>query len=114
MQTRTMEMLEQGPNAASTSSSSKSDATFYFDLETYIARYDPTSETRLKRLFFIGSRTNNEQVARMCLEMAESQLKVMGNTKVYREVFGMKKTQRAVDHDEQQFPNKNGKTTDNQ
>jgi len=82
----------------------------YFDLETYISRYDPKSETRLQRLFFIASQTSNDEMARMCLEMAESQLKAMGNTKVYREMYNMMNWQSLTGADVEQLPT-NGTTT---
>jgi hypothetical protein len=81
----------------------------YFDLETYISRYEPKSETRLQRLFFIASQTSNDEMARMCLEMAEAQLKAMGNTKVYREMYNLMNRQSSTVADVEQLPT-NGST----
>jgi hypothetical protein len=79
-------------------------SSLYFDLDTYISRYDPKSETRLQRLFFIASKTSNDEMARACLEMAESQLKAMGNTKVYREMHQMLNRQSLAVTDVEQLP----------
>lgn len=81
--------MNNSTNTSNSRSNEVSSSSLYFDLETYISRYDAKSETRLQRLFFIASQTSNEDMARMCLEMAESQLKAMGNTKVYREIYSM-------------------------
>lgn len=59
-----------------------------FDLETYIGRYNPTSETRLQRLLFIGERSSDQAVSKLAYELAERQMKECGNVRRYKEVFG--------------------------
>ena len=86
----------------------------FFDFETYVSRYEPRSETRLQRLLFIASQTTNDEVARMCYDMAEAQLKVMGNTKVYRDVFGRTiNMQQSPDYQSSEEAAKNGERDKN-
>ena len=71
-----------------------------FDLEAYIARYDPASETRLQRLLLIGShcsssggsggtaRDTSQAVAARAYRLAERQCRDAANVRTYRQVFG--------------------------
>ena len=69
------------PGGNSTSSS-------IFDLESYISRYDPQSETRLQRLLLIGSKSTSEETVRAAYVLAEQQMRDTANLRRYREVFG--------------------------
>ena len=69
-----------------------------FDLEAYIARYDPASETRLQRLLLIGSSSSSQSssasstcdmaVAARAYRLAERQCRDAANVRTYRQVFG--------------------------
>ena len=57
------------------------------DLEAYISRYEPNSETRIQRLLFIGRNAPSAELATQAYSLLEAQLKEMGNWKRYSEVF---------------------------
>jgi len=65
-----------------------------FDLESYISRYEKSSETKLQRLLFIAkhasseNNNNNNELIKSCYEMIEKHCKEYGNVKRYKEVFG--------------------------
>lgn len=68
-----------------------------FDLQTYISRYDPPSETRLQRLLFLAhqfhSSSNNSEhgsdsLASQAFDMAVQRMKESGNHRRYLEEFG--------------------------
>jgi len=58
-----------------------------FDLEAYISRYHPTSETRLQRLLFIGEHAPDPGVSSLAWDLAERQLRECANVRQYRKVF---------------------------
>mmetsp|Transcript_17296 Transcript_17296/g.26762 ORF Transcript_17296/g.26762 Transcript_17296/m.26762 type:complete len:516 (-) Transcript_17296:158-1705(-) len=58
-----------------------------FDLETYIGRYHPSSETRLQRLLFIGEHAPDPGGSSLAWDLAERQMRECGNVRKYREVF---------------------------
>ncbi len=72
----------------SSSSSSSPSASSYFDIETYISRYQPKSNITLQRLLYLSCITNDNEAARKGFQLLEQRLKTKGNTKMYREVFG--------------------------
>ena len=85
---------EEPTNEASALSSASSPP---FDLEAYVARYEPTSETRLQRLLLIGSQsqssstacdTSQAAVAAQAYRLAERQCRDTANVRTYRQVFG--------------------------
>jgi len=59
-----------------------------FDLETYIARYPATSETRLQRLLFIAKKTTDSDLSKRAYHMAERQLRENSNVRCYKDNFG--------------------------
>lgn len=63
-----------------------------FDLDAYIARYEPNSETRLQRLLLMASVSSSSQssadLARQAYQMAERQCRETANVGTYRQVFG--------------------------
>jgi hypothetical protein len=62
-------------------------ATTAFDLDAYIGRYAPGSETRIQRLTFIATHATDEFIQQSALRLLESQLKESGNTVRYQQVF---------------------------
>ena len=58
-----------------------------FDLDTYIGRYAPESETFLQRLAFIAQQTSDSQTRQSALNMLEHQLKESGNVVRYNQVM---------------------------
>jgi hypothetical protein len=59
-----------------------------FDLDTYIGRYEPLSETRLQRLLFLGQSADNEELAKSAFAMAAQHLQQVGNARTYRHIYG--------------------------
>lgn len=62
------------------------------DLESYIARY--SGETRLQRLLLVAQTTSDEALASQAYHLAEQQMKVNGNVKKYKEIFGQSSSNR--------------------
>lgn len=58
-----------------------------FDVESYIARYAPDSETRLQRLLCIAQHAPSQSVALHAYRLLEAQLKDAGNDVMYQQVF---------------------------
>jgi hypothetical protein len=61
-----------------------------FDLDAYIGRYAPGSETRIQRLAFIAEHTTDKSIKQSALDLLEHQLKESGNTVRYHQVFAQK------------------------
>ena len=67
-----------------------------FDLETYISRYESSSETRLQRLLLVASASQSQsaksapsdRMAEQAYRMAERQCRDASNVRTYRQVFG--------------------------
>jgi hypothetical protein len=83
------------PGSATTTNNIEPVCSFYTDVEGYISRYAPFSETRLQRLLFLASCCSQEEdssekaekVPQQCYEWAEQHCKNNGNSMVYRQVF---------------------------
>ena len=58
-----------------------------FDVENYIGRYAPNSETRLQRLVFLAEHASSTADAQTAYRLLERQLKETGNDVFYRKVF---------------------------
>jgi len=98
--------IEMPPPPAASSSTTAATAAaaapFQFDLEAYISRYEPLSETRLQRLLFLASTLAAQsqssaggdstlaaaEMARQAYRMAEAQCRDACNGRTYRRVFG--------------------------
>jgi len=76
---------------------------YYTDLEGYLSRYAPGSETLLQRCLFLASMcsSSSPQVAQQCYQFADQLLKSNGNTLVYRQVFAPPTTnlEEVTEHD---------------
>ena len=86
-------------NTNSTTSNANSPPAF--DLDAYLSRYEPNSETRLQRLLLIASvssskgLTDGVALARQAYRMAERQCRDAANVVIYRQVFGGQQQQAA-------------------
>jgi len=82
---------------------------YYTDLEGYLSRYAPGSETLLQRCLFLASMcsSSSPQVAQQCYQFAEQLLKSNGNTLVYRQVFAPPTTnlEEVTEHDSECLSN---------
>ena len=86
------------PAAATESGPTTSSSSDLFDLETYISRYESSSETRLQRLLLVASvsqsqsssqqSARSDRMAEQAYRMAERQCRDASNVRTYRQVFG--------------------------
>ena len=85
------------PAAATESGPTTSSSSDLFDLETYISRYESSSETRLQRLLLVASvsqsqsssqSARSDRMAEQAYRMAERQCRDTSNVRTYRQVFG--------------------------
>ena len=82
--------------APGTSNTNSANSPPAFDLDAYIARYEPNSETHLQRLLLIASVSSSSQsssqssadLARQAYQLAERQCRETANVVTYRQVFG--------------------------
>lgn len=77
--------------ATMTTSTPPSNDPSIFDIESYISRYQTKSNITHRRLLFASHQcyiNNNHKEAMKGFQLLELRLKQMGNTKLYREVFG--------------------------
>mmetsp|Transcript_28702 Transcript_28702/g.38224 ORF Transcript_28702/g.38224 Transcript_28702/m.38224 type:complete len:532 (-) Transcript_28702:187-1782(-) len=75
--------------STTTTTTTTNTSTPLFDLESYISRYDKTSETKLQRLLFIAKHSSaQEDILKSCYEMMEDHCREHGNVKRYKEIFG--------------------------
>ena len=61
-----------------------------FDLEGYVSRYPPQSETRLQRLIFIYHKAydlNDKELGEQAKSLALDQIRATGNVKRYKELI---------------------------
>ena len=58
-----------------------------FDVESYIGRYAPNSETRLQRLVFLAEHAPSTEDSQTAYRLLELQLKESGNDVLYRKIF---------------------------
>jgi COP9 signalosome complex subunit 1 len=78
------------PEVTATATVTATAAATAFDLDVYIGRYAPGSETRIQRLVFIAKHTTDESIKQSALDLLEHQLKESGNTVRYQQVFAQK------------------------
>eukprot|EP00957_Ditylum_brightwellii_P202291 15329496-Ditylum_brightwellii.AAC.1 len=68
--------------STTTTTTTTNTSTPLFDLESYISRYDKTSETKLQRLLFIAKHSSaQEDILKSCYEMMEDHCREHGNVK---------------------------------
>ena len=58
-----------------------------FDIESYVARYAPSSETRFQRLLFLARHAPSQTMSLTAYRLLETQLKEAANDVMYEQVF---------------------------